>query len=104
MVVGVVDVNLKKALELAIEVGSAHVGAQVTNDPNNQYKARTTVHKETPVPHFTSLSSALDECQDIDIVYIGTTPKSYRELVEKSLQHGKHVFSRETYCCRLGGC
>jgi predicted dehydrogenase len=91
VVAGVVDVNLKKALELATEVGSAQAGAQVINDQNNKYKARTTVHKGTPIPHFTSLSSALDECQDIDIVYIGTTPKSHRELVEKSLQHGKHV-------------
>jgi predicted dehydrogenase len=101
VVVGVVDVNLKKALELATEVGSAQAGAQVTNDQNNKYKARTTVHQGMPVPHFTSLSSALDECQDIDIVYIGTTPKSHRELVEKSLQHGKHVLLEKPIAAEL---
>eukprot|EP00546_Thalassionema_frauenfeldii_P016520 CAMPEP_0178900122 /NCGR_PEP_ID=MMETSP0786-20121207/3296_1 /TAXON_ID=186022 /ORGANISM="Thalassionema frauenfeldii, Strain CCMP 1798" /LENGTH=392 /DNA_ID=CAMNT_0020571087 /DNA_START=104 /DNA_END=1282 /DNA_ORIENTATION=- len=93
VVVGIVDLNEEKAIDLATQVGSAQAGAVVRNDDNNKYKARVlSTSKGTPVPHFTDIKVALETLSDsIDIVYIGTTPKSHRRLVEESFQHGKHV-------------
>ena len=86
-VASIVDLDIAAARRLASDVGSVNAGGLVGGP--NKYQATVDGPKGEPVASSASLDEAtLAAC---DLVYVGTTPSSHRELVRSALTAGKHV-------------
>ena len=86
-VASIVDLDIGLAQRLASDVGSVRAGARLGGP--SRYQATVDGPKGEPVASSTSLDKAtLAAC---DLVYVGTTPSSHRELVRSALTAGKHV-------------
>jgi hypothetical protein len=85
----VVDVDLERARQLAVDVGSVQAGAAVADSGGSRYRAVAAEVRGEAVPHASALSSAVLE--GVDCVYVGTTPAAHAPLVLAALAAGKHV-------------
>ena len=102
-VVSIIDKNLEAAKALALDVGAAKAGGSVVT---GQTRYHSTVEAKedaaaADVVHGTDLTSdILDGC---DMVYIGTTPSSHKELVLAALDAGKHVLLEKPLASTAAG-
>ena len=86
----IVDVDAAAARALAEDVAAAQAGAAIRVG-SSRYRSSVdrTGGAAPPLLHATKLTQPiLDDC---DIVYIGTTPSSHKDLVQQALDSGKHV-------------
>jgi predicted dehydrogenase len=68
-----------------------HCALQVLAAGGNKYRSSATEARGTAVPHYRTLSAALEGEKDAGLVYVGTPPSTHSALVCEALAAGRHV-------------
>ena len=68
-----------------------HCALQVLAAGGNKYRSSATEARGTAVPHYRTLSAALEGEKDARLVYVGTPPSTHSALVCEALAAGRHV-------------
>lgn len=53
------------------------------------------------IPRVYENREELLNCEDIDAVYIGTTPSDHKESAIQALEHGKHILVEKPFCLNV---